>query len=281
MKILSKPSELREFIEQKGIKREEIGFVPTMGYLHEGHLSLVRKCRHENSFCVVSIFVNPLQFGPNEDLAAYPRDLDRDKALLEKEGVDLLFVPTEQDMYHPDFSTSVKETKLSRYMCGAFRLGHFDGVCTVVLKLFNIVQPKRAYFGEKDYQQLQVLRRMVRDLNVPVEVVGCPIVRDHDGLALSSRNVYLTKEQRQEALRIPKALEEAERLFKEGERRAFVLEAKMREVLSAGKGLKVQYIEIRDADNLEEVEEIKGRVVVALAVYVGKARLIDNKILEG
>ena len=281
MKILSRPSELREFIEQKGIKGEEIGFVPTMGYLHEGHLSLVRKCRQENSFCVVSIFVNPLQFGPTEDLAAYPRDLDRDKALLEKEGVDLLFVPTEQDMYHPDFSTSVKETKLSRYMCGAFRLGHFDGVCTVVLKLFNIVQPKRAYFGEKDYQQLQVLRRMVRDLNVPVEVVGCPIVRDHDGLALSSRNVYLTKEQRQEALRIPKALEEAERLFKEGERRASVLEAKMREVLSAGKGLKVQYIEIRDADNLEEVEEIKGRVVVALAVYVGKARLIDNKILEG
>jgi pantoate--beta-alanine ligase len=229
---------------------------------------------------VVSIFVNPLQFGPSEDLAAYPRDFDRDSALLEKEGVDLLFAPREEDMYYPDFSTVVKENKLSRYMCGAFRPGHFDGVCTVVLKLFNIVQPGRAYFGQKDYQQLQVLKRMVRDLNVPVEVIGCPIVRDHDGLALSSRNVYLTEEQRKEALKIPKALEEAERLFKSGVKDVKALEAKVREILSEGDGLKVQYVEIRDAENLEEVNEIKDRVVIAVAAYVGKARLIDNKILE-
>lgn len=280
MKIIKEPSEVREYIRQKGINREEIGFVPTMGYLHEGHLSLVRRCKQENSFCVVSIFVNPLQFGPSEDLAAYPRDFDRDSALLEKEGVDLLFAPREEDMYYPDFSTVVKENKLSRYMCGAFRPGHFDGVCTVVLKLFNIVQPGRAYFGQKDYQQLQVLKRMVRDLNVPVEVIGCPIVRDHDGLALSSRNVYLTEEQRKEALKIPKALEEAERLFKSGVKDVKALEAKVREILSEGDGLKVQYVEIRDAENLEEVNEIKGRVVIAVAAYVGKARLIDNKILE-
>ncbi|MDN5367549.1 MAG: pantoate--beta-alanine ligase [Thermovirga sp.] len=280
MKIIKEPSEVREYIRQKGINREEIGFVPTMGYLHEGHLSLVRRCKQENSFCVVSIFVNPLQFGPSEDLAAYPRDFDRDSALLEKEGVDLLFAPREEDMYYPDFSTVVKENKLSRYMCGAFRPGHFDGVCTVVLKLFNIVQPGRAYFGQKDYQQLQVLKRMVRDLNVPVEVIGCPIVRDHDGLALSSRNVYLTEEQRKEALKIPKALEEAERLFKSGVKDVKALEAKVREILSEGDGLKVQYVEIRDAENLEEVNEIKGKVVIAVAAYVGKARLIDNKILE-
>ncbi|HCD72369.1 pantoate--beta-alanine ligase [Thermovirga lienii] len=280
MKIIKEPSEVREYIRQKGLNREEIGFVPTMGYLHEGHLSLVRRCKQENSFCVVSIFVNPLQFGPSEDLAAYPRDFDRDSALLEKEGVDLLFAPREEDMYYPDFSTVVKENKLSRYMCGAFRPGHFDGVCTVVLKLFNIVQPGRAYFGQKDYQQLQVLKRMVRDLNVPVEVIGCPIVRDHDGLALSSRNVYLTEEQRKEALKIPKALEEAERLFKSGVKDVKALEAKVREILSEGDGLKVQYVEIRDAENLEEVNEIKDRVVIAVAAYVGKARLIDNKILE-
>ncbi|AER66975.1 pantothenate synthetase [Thermovirga lienii DSM 17291] len=280
MKIIKEPSEVREYIRQKGLNREEIGFVPTMGYLHEGHLSLVRRCKQENSFCVVSIFVNPLQFGPSEDLAAYPRDFDRDSALLEKEGVDLLFAPREEDMYYPDFSTVVKENKLSRYMCGAFRPGHFDGVCTVVLKLFNIVQPGRAYFGQKDYQQLQVLKRMVRDLNVPVEVIGCPIVRDHDGLALSSRNVYLTEEQRKEALKIPKALEEAERLFKSGVKDVKALEAKVREILSEGDGLKVQYVEIRDAENLEEVNEIKGKVVIAVAAYVGKARLIDNKILE-
>jgi len=280
MKIIKDPTEIREYIRQKGMKREEIGFVPTMGYLHEGHLSLVRRCKQENSFCVVSIFVNPLQFGPSEDLAAYPRDFDRDRALLEKEGVDLLFAPREEDMYHPDFSTVVKENKLSKYMCGAFRPGHFDGVCTVVLKLFNIIQPGRAYFGQKDYQQLQVLKRMVRDLNVPVEVIGCPIVRDHDGLALSSRNVYLTEEQRKEALKIPKALEEAERMFKSGIKDSKALEAKVREVLSEGDGLKVQYVEIRDAENLEEVDEIKGKVVIAVAVYVGKARLIDNKILQ-
>ncbi|AEH50437.1 pantoate--beta-alanine ligase [Pseudothermotoga thermarum] len=278
MKVIDRIEWMKEISES--LRREKtIGFVPTMGYLHEGHLSLVRKSLEENDITVVSIFVNPTQFGPNEDYASYPRDLKRDLAMLEREGVDYVFVPTVEEMYPEGYSTYVVEESLSRYLCGKSRPGHFRGVCTVVMKLFNIVKPHRAYFGQKDAQQFRIIRKMVKDLNMDVEVIECPIVRDQDGLAMSSRNVYLTPEERTQALSLYRSLKIAENLYKMGERNVHRIKEKMLEYLSSFDKVKIDYVEIVDEQTLVPVDKIDKKVIVAVAAWVGKARLIDNTIL--
>ncbi|ABQ47672.1 pantothenate synthetase [Thermotoga petrophila RKU-1] len=279
MKIIETIEEMKKFSEEMREKKKTIGFVPTMGYLHEGHLSLVRRARDENDVVVVSIFVNPTQFGPNEDYERYPRDFERDRKLLEKENVDCIFHPSVEEMYPPDFSTYVEETKLSKHLCGRSRPGHFRGVCTVVTKLFNIVKPHRAYFGQKDAQQFRVLRRMVRDLNMDVEMIECPIVREPDGLAMSSRNVYLSPEERQQALSLYQSLKIAENLYLNGERDAEKIKEEMIKHLSRFDKVKIDYVEIVDEETLEPVEKIDRKVIVAVAAWVGNARLIDNTIL--
>lgn len=279
MRIIEKVKEMKLFSEMARREGKSIGFVPTMGYLHEGHLSLVRRARAENDVVVVSVFVNPIQFGPNEDYDRYPRDFERDKMLLEKEGVDCVFYPSVEEMYPQDFSTYVEETVLSKPLCGRSRPGHFRGVCTVVAKLFNIVKPHRAYFGQKDAQQFRVLRRMVRDLNMDVEMIECPIVREPDGLAMSSRNVYLSPEERGQALALYRSLKLAEELFTKGERDALKIKREMEEFLRGFDKVKVDYVEIVDEETLEPVSKIEKKVIVAVAAWVGKARLIDNVIL--
>jgi pantoate--beta-alanine ligase len=260
-------------------KEKTIGFVPTMGYLHEGHLSLVRRSKKENDITVVSIFVNPTQFGPNEDYNSYPRNLNRDASLLEKEDVDYVFIPEIEQMYPKDYSTYINEEKLSRHLCGRSRPGHFRGVCTVVTKLFNIVKPNRAYFGQKDAQQFRVIRRMVRDLNMDVEVIECPIVREPDGLAMSSRNIYLSTEERNQALALNRSLKIAENLYRSGEKNTERMKEKIVQYLSSFDKIKIDYVEIVSEETLEPVEKIEGKVIVAIAAWVGKARLIDNTIL--
>ena len=277
MKVFRKPSEVQKYIKQLKREGKTIGFVPTMGYLHEGHLSLVRCSKKENDLTVVSIFVNPTQFGEGEDYDRYPRDLERDLKLLQKEGVDIVFAPEVGDMYPKDFSTYVEETKISRLWEGEFRPGHFRGVCTVVTKLFNIVQPDRAYFGEKDYQQLQVIKRMVRDLNMDIEIIGCPIVREKDGLAMSSRNVYLSPEEREQATAIYKSFQLAQKLVEEGIRDA---ERLKEEIVKFFKGFplikQIDYVAIVDPETLEPVKEIRGGERILVAVRTPSARLIDN-----
>ncbi|GAB6280297.1 MAG: pantoate--beta-alanine ligase [Thermovirga sp.] len=278
--IAATPAEAAEFLEKKRISGGSVGLVPTMGFLHEGHISLVHRARKENDICAVSIFVNPLQFGPTEDLEAYPRDMERDLALLSAEGVDLVYAPSPEAMYFPDRSIMITENSLSRCLCGTARPGHFDGVCTVVLKLFNTIAPDRAYFGEKDYQQLRVIKRMARDLDLPVEVIGCPIVRESDGLALSSRNIYLSEKDRYQAVALSRSLDTAEDLVREGETDVTRILEAVREVISAYPSVSIEYAEIRDAGDLSPVNRIENRVVCALAARVGRARLIDNRILE-
>ena len=257
---------------------KEVGFVPTMGYLHEGHLSLIRRARSENDVVVVSIFVNPTQFGPNEDFDRYPRDLRRDEELCKREGVDFIFYPSVEEMYPEGFSTFVEVEKLTENLCGKSRPGHFRGVATVVTKLLNIVHPTRAYFGEKDFQQLQVIKRLVRDLNIPVEIVGCPIVREEDGLAMSSRNVYLNKEERKSALSLYQGLRLAKELFERGERNPSVIRKKVEEFILSHPKTKIDYVEIVSPEDLKPVKEVKEGDVIALAVFVGKTRLIDNYV---
>ena len=258
-----------------------IGFVPTMGNLHDGHLSLVRIAKKHADVVVVSIFVNPTQFGPNEDFAAYPRTFAADRALCEAEGVDLVFYPSVPDMYPAGASVSVTEKSLSRTLCGAARPGHFDGVCTVVAKLFNIVLPHVAVFGEKDAQQLRVIRRMVRDLRFPVDIVSGPTAREPDGLARSSRNQYLTAEQRPQAVCLRRALAEAERRFAAGERDPAALVAAMRAVVAQAPAAKIDYIAIVDDETLQPLSgPIARPALAALAVWVGQPRLIDNTVLR-
>lgn len=255
-----------------------VGLVPTMGFLHEGHQSLIARSVAENDRTVVSVFVNPIQFGPNEDLAAYPRDLERDKALVEATGGNLIFNPEPSEMYPPHFTTFVDTTETTELLCGARRAGHFRGVCTVVSKLFNIVGPDRAYFGQKDAQQLATVRRFVRDLDFDIDIVACPIIREDDGLAKSSRNTYLSAEERQAALILSKSLRKGREAVENGERSAARIIDIIGQTLHTEPMARVDYIEVVDLDNVQRVDRIEGETLVAIAVYIGKTRLIDNFI---
>ena len=265
-----------------GLRQEgrRIGLVPTMGALHEGHLSLVRAAREQTEAVVVSIFVNPTQFGPQEDLQRYPRNLERDQQLLENERVDFLFAPPVEEMYPDGFTTYVTVQRLSEKLCGRSRPGHFRGVATVVLKLFEVVEPHVAFFGQKDAQQSVILRRMVRDLSLPVEIVVCPIVREPDGLALSSRNLLLSPEKRRAALVLSQSLASARQKIEAGERRAEPLLAEMRNLILRESRARVDYIEMVDLETLEAKLAVAGPTLIALAVWFGSTRLIDNMIVE-
>jgi pantoate--beta-alanine ligase len=258
-----------------------VGLVPTMGALHEGHASLIRAARAECGRVVVSVFVNPTQFGPGEDLSRYPRPIEKDMALCRREGADLVFNPPAAEMYPDGAATTIHVAGLGEKMCGAFRPGHFDGVCTVVAKLLDIAQPDVAYFGEKDAQQLAVVRRMVADLDLPVEVCGCPLVREPDGLALSSRNAYLSAEDRRRALALSAALAEVRAALLAGERRAAPLRDRLRGQLQAAEGVELQYAVVVDPDTLDDLDRIEDRVLAAVAARVGSTRLIDNVLLRG
>ncbi|HAK42486.1 MAG TPA: pantoate--beta-alanine ligase [Clostridium sp.] len=276
MEILNNVSKVREIV--KGWKAEglKVGLVPTMGYLHEGHESLIKRAVSENDRVVVSVFVNPTQFGPNEDLDKYPRDLERDSKLCENAGASLIFHPEIEDMYYKDASTFIEVEGPTTGLCGSSRPTHFRGVCTVVSKLFNIVPANRAYFGEKDAQQLAVIKRMVRHLNFDIEIVGCPIVREEDGLAKSSRNTYLSVEERKAALVLNKSLSMAKNIMDAGERNADNIKKLIKENIENEELSKIDYIEVVSSNTLESVHEIEEDVLVALAVYFGKTRLIDN-----
>lgn len=264
----------------RGALSGPVGLVPTMGFLHAGHISLVQRARAECASVTASIFVNPTQFGPSEDLAKYPRDLPRDLALLEAAGTELVWTPRPEDMYPAGFQTWVTVEELTRLLEGEVRPGHFRGVTTVVAKLFNAVRPDKAYFGQKDAQQAAVIRRMVRDLDFPIDIVVCPIVREPDGLAMSSRNVYLNPAERQAATVLFRSLSAAKSAYDKGERRAEALRRVMQDILNAEPLAKLQYVSCADYDSLGELETVKGKALLSMAVYLGKTRLIDNFVLE-
>ena len=257
-----------------------VGFVPTMGYLHEGHLALVKQARVENSAVIVSIYVNPAQFGPREDFGAYPRDLNRDLELLRGEGVDIVFVPSDDEMYPPEFSSWVDVEKMTERLEGASRQGHFRGVATVVAKLFNIVQPSRAYFGQKDAQQVMVIKRMVADLNMGIEIVVVPMLRESDGLAMSSRNIYLSPKERQAATILFKALTLARQLSQGGEKDTGKIRRQMIALIQKEPLAQIDYVSVADSETLEELNLIDRPALASLAVRIGKTRLIDNMPLE-
>lgn len=265
----------------KAWKREglSVGLVPTMGYLHDGHKSLIERAVKENDRVVVSDFVNPTQFGENEDLGSYPRDIKRDAALCDAAGVELLFNPTPEEMYYKDNCTFVDMNRLTDVLCGKTRPIHFSGVCSVVTKLFHIVTPDRAYFGQKDAQQLAVVRRMVRDLNFDLEIVGCPIIREEDGLAKSSRNTYLSEEERKAAVILHKGLVKGEEMVSAGEKDVKKVLDAITEIIESEPLARIDYVEAVDFDNIETIDTIEGSVLVAVAVYIGKTRLIDNFIV--
>jgi pantoate--beta-alanine ligase len=279
MQVLSSIEAVRAALAAVSTNGGGIGFVPTMGYLHAGHMELVARARAENEIVVASIFINPLQFGPTEDLTRYPRDLERDRTMLEKGGVDILFAPGVGDMYPHPMKTVVDVPELGCELEGAVRPGHFAGVATVVSKLFNIVQPSNAYFGEKDYQQVVIIKRMADDLALPVRIVSVPTVRDADGLALSSRNVYLSKEERRAAVIIPRALDEAERLVAQGLSDPQVLEAKLVGFIGREPLAKPEVVAVRDASTLKHAAKIEDPVVVALFVRIGTTKLLDNRVI--
>ena len=264
----------------RALLEEPVGLVPTMGYLHEGHLSLVRRARKECASVIATIYVNPTQFGPDEDLEAYPRDVPRDLALLQDLGVDLVWMPDESVMYPPGFQTWVEVEEMTQVLEGAMRPGHFKGVTTVVTKLFNVTQPTKAYFGQKDAQQAVVIQQMVRDLHVPIEIVVCPIVREQDGLAMSSRNVYLNPAERQAATVLYRALTAAKDAFSAGEKDPGQLREIMAKTINAEPLADMEYVSCADPDTLEELQEPVERALLSMAVYVGKTRLIDNMLLE-
>ncbi|WP_064708433.1 pantoate--beta-alanine ligase [Rhizobium bangladeshense] len=280
MRVFSSIDELRHTLDALRRQGRTVGLVPTMGYLHAGHMKLVARARAENDIVVVSIFVNPLQFGPAEDLSKYPRDLERDAAMLKQAGVNFLFSPGVEDMYPRPMQTVVDLPDLGGELEGAVRPGHFAGVATVVTKLFNIVQPQTAYFGEKDYQQVVIIKRMVEDLAVPVRVISVPTVRDSDGLALSSRNVYLSPDERRAAVIVPQTLDEAERLVGEGLTNAEELEAKLTAFIEREPLAKPEVVAVRDAETLAPVASVEQPIVVALFVRIGTTRLLDNKVIR-
>ena len=279
MKICKTIEEMRSASRDTRSEGKRFGFVPTMGALHEGHLSLVRAAKAKSDVVAVSIFVNPLQFGPTEDLAKYPRSFERDRELLEKEAVDILFAPQPEDMYPKGAVTYVTVEGLSEKLCGRSRPGHFRGVATVVAKLFHIVEPDLAFFGQKDAAQATIIRRMVRDLNLPIEIVVCPIIREPDGLAMSSRNVYLRPEERKAALVLNRSLTETKNRFDQGERNARKLIAAGKRVMAQESRVRLDYFEIVDPDTLDPVLEVTRSALVAIAALVGNTRLIDNILL--
>jgi len=275
--LIKSIEEMKKVIKKEKQIGKSVGFVPTMGYLHEGHISLIRCSKKDNNITVVSIFVNPIQFGENEDLDRYPRDIERDYKICMEEGVDYVFYPSYEEMYPEDFSTYVEVKGLTEGLCGAFRPGHFRGVTTVVTKLFNIVNPDRAYFGKKDYQQYRVIKKMVSDLNMDVEVIGCPLIREKDGLAMSSRNKYLSKEERESSLSLSKALFKAKEMFENGEKDPQKIKKMIEEIILSYPLVKeIQYIEIVDPETLKPKKRLEKSDIIALAVYVGNTRLIDN-----
>ena len=279
MKIIKTIDELRANLKKSKIEGKSIGLVPTMGYLHEGHASLIRKARSENDIVVVSDFVNPIQFGPNEDLLTYPRDLEADSKICEEIGVDYIFAPEASEMYQ-DRKVFVDIEDMSDHLCGAKRPGHFRGVLTVCSKLFNITGADRAYFGQKDAQQVAIIKKLVSDLNIPIEIIPCPIVREEDGLALSSRNTYLSSEDRKAALCLSKAIFAGEKLAKEGGSVEEVI-GKMREIIDSEELSKIDYISVVNLKTMEDASDFDGDRLVAIAVYIGKTRLIDNFIYRG
>lgn len=280
MEIAYTIDEVRKQVKEWRKQGLSVGLVPTMGYLHEGHKSLIDAAVKDNDRVVVSIFVNPTQFAPNEDLETYPRDMERDSALCEQAGAALIFHPEPSEMYLETYSTFVDMRTLTNVLCGKTRPIHFSGVCTVVSKLFHIVQPDRAYFGQKDAQQLAVIRHMVEDLNFDIEIVGCPIIREEDGLAKSSRNTYLNPEERKQAVILNQALIAGRSMIEAGEKDAQKVKDKIREMIETMPLAKIDYVEMVDFKTFEEVREIKGNLLTAVAVYIGKTRLIDNFIID-
>ena len=280
MDIVNRISRMRELV--KDIKKENktIGFVPTMGCLHDGHLSLVTEARRMSDVVIVSIFVNPKQFGPNEDYEKYPRDITQDADILLKENVDYIFYPSADEMYPEIFKTYIDVAELSNKLCGKSRPGHFRGVTTVVMKLLNIVQPHFAFFGQKDAQQVIIIKRMIKDLNADVEIIALPILRDVDGLALSSRNLYLNEEERKAAVLIFRSLQQAHKSIKNGEKRSNKLMQEIKKCIETEPLAKIDYVEMVELDNLNPVKSIEKSVLIALAVFIGKTRLIDNIIVE-
>jgi len=276
VKIVRSIRLMREISRKQKCKGRSIGFVPTMGALHEGHLSLIRKARKENNFLVVSIFVNPTQFGKMEDFKRYPRALEKDALLCKRAGVDVIFYPSAKDMYPSEYKTYVEVEDLNQVLCGNSRPGHFRGVATVVTKLLNIVSPNRAYFGQKDAQQAVIIRKIVSDLNLPVKVEVLPTVRQADGLALSSRNIYLKPQERIDALGLFQSLKLAKDLIRQGKTDSSAIINSMRKLIRAKKNAKVDYIAIVDAQNLTPLRKVSGKCLIALAVWIGKIRLIDN-----
>lgn len=278
MKVVKTIKEVREQVNAWRKEGLTVGLVPTMGYLHEGHQSLIRKSVEQNDRTVVSVFVNPIQFGPNEDLEAYPRDLNRDMQAVEEAGGNFIFNPEPSEMYPSHFTSFIDTTETTELLCGAVRPIHFRGVCTVVGKLFNIVKPDRAYFGQKDAQQLATIRRFVRDLDFDIEIVPCPIIREEDGLAKSSRNTYLNPAERQAALILSKSLKLGQQAIEAGERNAETIINIIKTNLQTEPLARVDYVEVVDFANIQRVDKIEGETLVAIAVYIGKTRLIDNFI---
>lgn len=277
IKIAKTVDEVRETVAKWRSNGESVGLVPTMGYLHAGHQSLIKKSVEQNDHTVVSVFVNPIQFGPNEDLEAYPRDLERDAELCETTGAELIFNPEPEEMYKDGFVSFVDMNGLTNHLCGLSRPVHFRGVCTVCTKLFMIVGPDRAYFGQKDAQQLAVIKRMVKDFNMPLEIVGCPIVREEDGLAMSSRNTYMNAEERKAALILSKSIKLGQQLIEDGERSAEVVRSKMTELLETEPMADVEYVNVVNNLTMEDISQVEGEILVAIAVKINnKVRLIDN-----
>jgi pantoate--beta-alanine ligase len=279
MQVVKTVNEVREIVKEWRKQGLTVGFVPTMGYLHEGHQSLISKSASQNDRTVVSVFVNPIQFGPTEDLETYPRDLERDKKKVEEAGGNLIFNPEPSEMYPDHFTSFIDTTETTELLCGASRPIHFRGVCTVVGKLFNIVMPDRAYFGQKDAQQLATIKRFARDLNFNVEIVPCPIIREDDGLAKSSRNTYLSPAERKAALILSQSLAKGKAAIENGEKNAEAIINIIKENIETEPLARIDYVEVVDFDNIQRVDTITGNTLVAIAVYIGKTRLIDNFII--
>ena len=280
MQIAKTIEEIRMIISEAGSLGKKIGFVPTMGALHAGHISLIKTAKLRTEFVIVSIFVNPTQFGPGEDIDKYPRPFESDIEICKANGADAVFAPSAKEMYPQQNLTWINVEKLSELLCGKTRPGHFRGVATVCAKLFNIIQPDVAFFGQKDAQQVIIIQRMISDLNLPMRIVVCPIVREEDGLAMSSRNKYLNSSQRKDSPLLYAALQEAEFFIKAGERKCDFIKEQMKKILNISSQIEIDYISIVDAQTLDELDEVKGKVLIALAVKLGSARLIDNIVLD-